>query len=246
MSTPRMWYVLACFAITSTAIAQAPIPVASLITNGDFQNGFTGFTSSYVYRDPVVNQTNTVFDQGTFTVAPNLNSPIAIHPSPGLPDYYDHTTGNASGNFMVINGSTEANKVFWSTTLNVEPNSFYVFSMWLSVWNNSSNNLPQIQVGFNGAVAMIAMPPVPLGTWTNFSTTWYSGSNTTVQIDLQDNVLDFGGNDFGLDDVSFGFSGAAVPEPAAIFLMSAVLFGVGGYKVYQVRKKRLSKSVNLS
>lgn len=243
MLTSRMCVVLALFATTPTIIAQSPIPATSLVTNGDFQSGNTGFTSSYVYKDPVLNGTNTVFDQGVYTIAPSLMSPTPIHPSPGLPEYYDHTVGNVTGNFMVINGSTVANKVFWSTTLNVEPNSFYDFSMWASVWNNSSNNLPQIQVSFNGAVAMIAVPPVPLGTWTNFSTTWFSGANTTVKIDLQNNVLDFGGNDFGVDDISFSLRGtAAVPEPTTIALMSFVILGFGGYRVYQKRRNQQTAS----
>lgn len=233
MFAPRVIVVLVCFAFTSSAIAQ--VPVTELINNGDFQSGNVGFTTTYLYQDPAATSPNTVFEQGTYTIAPNLMSPIVLHPSPGLPNYYDHTFGNESGMFMVINGSTSSNKPFWSSSMTVEPNSYYTFSMWLSVWNDNSNNLPQIQVSLNGTPTMIAIPTLPLGTWTNFTTTWFSGANTTLQLDLQDNVLDYGGNDFALDDISFRFSGAAIPEPSTVALMGGCALGVGGYYTWRRR-----------
>ena len=238
MFTPRMLVVLVIFTFTPALVAQTP--ATEMLTNGDFQLGNTGFASTYLYQDPAATSPSTVFEQGTYTVAPNLMSPIVLHPSPGLPNYYDHTYGNSKGMFMIINGSTTADKTFWSSSLSVLPNSFYSFSMWLSVWNNSSDNLPQIQVDFNGTTAMIAIPTLPLGTWTNFTTTWFSGSSTSLQIDLQNNVLDYGGNDFGMDDVSFNLIGSAVPEPGTLALMGMALLGTGGYWVYQRRTRRVS------
>ena len=238
MSISRMSAALLYFAFVPALYAQAPIPVVSIIPNGDFSLGNTGFTSSYLYQNPGATSPNTVFEQCTYTIAPNLMSPIPLHPSPGLPNFYDHTTGDITGNFMVINGSTTANKTFYSTSLAVEPNSTYQFSVWFTVWNDSSNNLPKLQIDFNGITSMIAVPTLPLGTWSNFTTTWFSGANTSVTIKLQDNVLDYGGNDFGMDDISFGLINAAVPEPGTLALMGSALAGTGGYWFIKRRRRK--------
>ena len=62
------------------------------------------------------------------------------------------------------------------------------------------------------------------GTWTHFSGTFNSGSQSTISLAITDSNLDGGaGNDFAVDDISV--AAVPVPEPgtAVIFLSAAVL-----------------------
>ena len=54
--------------------------------------------------------------------------------------------------------------------------------------------------------------PNTLNTWNQFFTTWNSGSNTTATISIINDNLATGGNDFGLDDISFSVACMATDE----------------------------------
>lgn len=248
MLSPRMCVTLVFFAITTPSlVAQSPNLLA---TYGDFQNINMinpGFTTTYSYRDPSTTTPLTVFDPGTYTYAPNLLSPVLLHNNPALPNFFDHTFGNASGKMMIINGSTNPNDIILSSTHVVQPNSTYTFSMWSTAWNNSNDHLPELQVKINGTVVGVAVPTSELGTWTQFTVDWNSGSNTLAHIDLNDLNFDYGGNDFAIDDISFSMSGnatgAAVPEPGTLALMGTALLGTGCCYIYRRRIKKASGSL---
>jgi hypothetical protein len=236
MFSSRICATFIFFIVTPALCAQ--LPVSNMIADGDFQSS-GGFTSTFTYRDPATTSPMTVFDPGTYTIAPNMLSPIVLHPDPSVPSFFDHTFGNASGMYMIVNGSTAPNKAFWSTNLTVQPNSFYTFSMWDAVWNNSQNHLPELQVSINGISLGVGIPNMPLGTWTNYTVTWFSGSTTSAQIDLSDLNTDNNGNDFALDDLSFTSGLSAVPEPGTLALMGGALLGCGGYWAYRRRSNRI-------
>lgn len=248
MLSPRMCVTLVFFAITTpTILAQSP---NMLSTFGDFQSINMlnpGFMSNYAYRDPASTTPLTVFDAGTYTYAPNLMSPILLHNNPALPNFFDHTLGNANGMMMIINGSTNPNDVILSATHTVQPNSTYTFSLWSTAWNNSGNHLPELQIKINGVAVGTAVPGSVLGQWTQFTVDWDSGSSTMAHIDLNDLNFDYGGNDFAIDDLSFSLSGnatgAAVPEPGTLALMGAALFGTGCCYIYKRRFKKADGSL---
>ena len=126
---------------------------------------------------------------------------------------HDHTTGSAgSGNFMIINGFPNGNPqpIVWQETVNVLPNTTYYFSAW-GMSLNSGRTFAQLQFNVNGT-QVGSNPILPAGVnnngnngWTRFYGTWLSGPTTTTAVisitDLQNAA---GGNDFGLDDISFG------------------------------------------
>ena len=188
----------------------ANIDVANeLVVNGDFEAGNVGFISpplgpnQYQYRADVAGNTELV-PEGLYGIGPNAQN---YHNNFWG---HDHTTG--SGNFMIVNGFPNGNPqpIVWQETVNVLPNTTYYFSAWGMSLNNAGPfatlqfNVNGVQVGTN--------PTLPAGVnnnsnngWTRFYGTWTSGpATTTAVISITDLQNAPGGNDFGLDDISFG------------------------------------------
>jgi gliding motility-associated-like protein len=161
---------------------------ANLVTNGDFSDGNTGFTSDYRYSGS--GASGSVYFVGT--------NPATWDPQ--MPSCKDHTSG--SGNMLLVSGSQQPGARIWTETLHVQPNTNYAFSAWLESINTVSP--ATLQFFING---------VPLGdllqagattcSWASFYTTWDSGSQTTAVISLVDQDQDNTGNDLALDDLSF-------------------------------------------
>jgi len=187
-----------------------------LVVNGDFEAGNTGFSSAYGFRNPY------------------LNSPPADAPSSGTPGsslwpenlygigtnarYYhtnfwgqqDHTSGD--GNFMIVNGYTDSGVAIWEQTVNVEPNTNYYFSAWAMSLNSAGNDaVLQFEVNgvLVGSLARLS-PGVSNNSnngWIRFYSDplWNSGSvSGPITIRIRNVEPAAGGNDFGLDDISFG------------------------------------------
>ncbi|MBS1747335.1 MAG: T9SS type A sorting domain-containing protein [Bacteroidetes bacterium] len=186
-----------CTATTSMSIAE------ELVTNGDFELGNTGFTSGYNYVSNTI--VNGLWPEGTYTVNnnPNLNHS----------NFWgtDHTTADGSGNFMLINGLGGTNPpIIWSETVTVLPNTTYYFSAYAVSLNNVTPfanlkfRVNGVQVGTNTGTLPSKSSDNNAGTWIRFYGTWPSGTATTAVIDIVDLEGALGGNDFGLDDISFG------------------------------------------
>lgn len=160
----------------------------NLITNGNFSNGNTGFTSAYVYAP-----NNTT--EGEYFVGPN---PTAWNG--GAASCKDHTT--TTGNMMLVNGAPIANTNVWRSAVTVTPNTNYAFSCW--VQSISSANPAQLQFSINNILlGPVFSPTAATCNWLQFSSNWNSGNNTNAVISIVNlNTIAFG-NDFALDDISF-------------------------------------------
>lgn len=101
---------------------------------------------------------------------------------------------------MMVNGSTDLKTAIWSQAISVLPNTNYDFSAWIISLSDSPNNT-RLQFAINGVKMG---DTIKAGSdWNKFSTTWYSGNETTATVSmLKINVPD-GGGDFALDDISF-------------------------------------------
>jgi hypothetical protein len=190
-----------------------------LVTNGDFSLGNVGFTTSYGYviDTPAPDE---LWPEGLYGVGPNAHS---YHP---LFWGYDHTTGSGTGNdnFMIVNGSPMNPQItVWQQIVPVLPNTDYYFSAWAM----SVNNYPpyaRLQFEVNGSqvgtIAELGEGPsqqseVTLGNWVRFYSdpVWNSSAATTAVIRIINLQTEESGNDFGLDDISFG---TMDPFPAGI------------------------------
>ncbi len=176
------------------ALSQCPVGTGvsglELVVNGDFEQGNSGFTSQYTF----CNTADCLNPESRYTVAPN-------------PNFYhtafngnDHTTG--TGNFMIINGAGTPNASVWCQTIAVTPNTQYLFSTW--VCSVVANSPALLQFSINGSsLGPIYSAPNSTFQWLSFNSTWNSGNNTTATICIINQNTNLGGNDFGLDDISF-------------------------------------------
>ena len=176
-----------------------------LVTNGNFSNGNTSFTSGYGY-DPGPN--------GLY--APESEYAVNNNAQYNHSNFwgYDHTSGTGVGNdkFMIVNGAKfSPQPIVWQEIITVTPNTNYYFSAWAI----SMNNVPpyaQLRFEVNGVqVGSTAILTSGLNIVNNpwlpkdrFYGTWNSGAATSATIRIIDLETAAGGNDFGLDDISFG------------------------------------------
>ncbi len=176
-----------------------------LVTNGNFEAGNTGFTSDYSYKAdlPGVND-ELVPDGGTDGYGVGTDGQN-YHPSFwGV----DHTYGTGTGNFMLVNG--HGSLVVWKNeNVTVLPNTKYYFSAW-AMSLNSVAPFGKLRFSVNGtqvgteAVLTAGQDNNSNNGWVKFYGEWNSGTATSADIYIVDNETAAGGNDFGLDDISFG------------------------------------------
>lgn len=175
-------------AVNTTYTLTAYAANGSVLANGDFESGNTGFTSSYIYSP-------TIYNENYYYIT---NNPQSWHP--GFNTCPDHTTG--SGNMMVINGSNVPNTDLWCTTVSVVPNTDYAFSCWLQSVHPTSPAI--LQFSINGSLFGPVFNANPVACiWDQFYEVWNSGSNTTATICIVNQNTTLSGNDFAIDDISF-------------------------------------------
>jgi|GEM_PF-1528219 len=119
MKTKR-WFAFSLALILILAFASPAVAEPlNLITNGDFEDGNTGFTSDFTYV-PIVNQSS-MYPPAIYSINidPNLG-----HGS--WTSFGDHTTGD--GNMMIVNGFNDPDDEFsdltvWEQTVIIPPRS---------------------------------------------------------------------------------------------------------------------------
>ncbi len=191
---------------TDTAIVSE-----ELVSNGNFELGNTGFITEYGYATGA----NSLIPEGLYSVGTNAQS---FHPN-----FWgnDHTTG--SGQYMIVNGApTNTGNTFtviWQQpTITVRANTNYYFAAWARSLNNVAP-FAKLQFRVNGQQvgtidSLVSQPNAGPYVWSRFYGTWNSGSSTTAVVSITDLEQNRNGNDFGLDDISFGTL-AAVPFTVA-------------------------------
>ena len=163
-------------------------PTGNLVVNGAFDAGNVGFTSDYTFS-------NNVQPEALYSVVDNANT---VHPA------FQGTghTGNSPDNFMVVNGAGTPGLDVWCQTVSVSPNTDYSFSTWVSTLVGGSPAV--LQFSINGTpLATPFNAPFNVGVWNQFFQNWNSGAASTATICILNQNTTLGGNDFGLDDITF-------------------------------------------
>ncbi len=101
---------------------------------------------------------------------------------------------------MVVNGAPLPEKIVWSQTVKVTPNTPYRFSTWVSSWYPASP--ANLEFLFDGASLGLYSAPATSGIWESFGIQWQSGNDQLVTISIIDRNTQLSGNDFALDDLS--------------------------------------------
>lgn len=159
----------------------------NLIQNPSFENGNSGFSTLYTYN-PV-----SLWNEGTYSVNSNPNS---VHSG------FAACSAHEGTQMMVLNGSVSLARI-WCQTVNVTPNTNYVFWAWATSVNAS--NPARLQFSINNG--LIGQQFNLVGTtclWQQFYAVWNSGNNTTADICIVNQNTQPSGNDFAIDDLFFG------------------------------------------
>ena len=189
----------------------------NLLTNPDFSQGNTGFTSDYNYISVAANAALTsgnsrgLNPEGNYAVDVNANT---YHNQFQGYDY-DNTaadgtaksaTPDAANKFLILNGAAKIQRMY-AQTVPVEKNRYYTFSAY---FNNmlppgSNNGLPEVGFVINGAsVSSTLVLNESPDRWVKYSSVWYSGDNTTAVFEIRNVSTVAGGNDLGIDQLYFG------------------------------------------
>ncbi len=168
---------------------------SQLLTNGNFDLGNIGFTSTYVYSP------NDIVGAKTYDVTTN--------PHLGNSNAFSYGPMTGDDLMLAANGSTNADDFAWSETVNVSTYTTYEFSGWVSSWGNTTGhgvdtNPPVLRVLINGQPQGNDIQVTPTnGQWQSFNVVWNSQLSTQAVIEIHDENTAVSGNDFALDDLSF-------------------------------------------
>lgn len=212
-----------CTSTSSLSIAE------ELIVDGSFTNfdpANPSFFSEYTQNQAYYvngNGATGLWPEGYYAVNVNANGTTATTPPGYHTAFYgrDHTN-NATGprNFLMVNGGAlvgnpQRQPVIWRQEVTVEPFTEYYFSAWAMNLNPSSPARLQFKINGQlvGTVLDLDNAPKPtsnaqvsLDNWREFRSdpSWSSGTATTAIIEIVNLNTALGGNDFALDDISFG------------------------------------------
>jgi MYXO-CTERM domain-containing protein len=209
--------------VTSLFLGTASVAgAANLVTNGDFEAGNTGFTSGYTYVPlPGTNACcGGLWPEATYGVGGNANSYHALFD--GLPE--------SGSNFMIVNGAGTAGVTVWEQTgIAVLANTTYYFGAYVSSVHPASPAV--LAFSINGTqIGGTISPSSTVGVWSLFYEPWFSGAATTADISLVNQNTAFGGNDFGLDTISFDVvAPIEVPAPGALGLFGLAVLALGRF-----------------
>ncbi|MDH4471205.1 MAG: gliding motility-associated C-terminal domain-containing protein [Fluviicola sp.] len=167
----------------------------NLVTNGDFEQGNVSFSSGYTYGSG--GAWGLLSNEGQYAIA---TSPSLTHSNFSFCN--DHTP-SGPGNMLVANGSGVPNSSVWCQTINVTPNTDYLFSAWFTNALNDPN-VSNLQFFVNNVqVGPVFSTTANACSWAEFNEVWNSGAAITADLCIRNQNTSIGGNDFAIDDITF-------------------------------------------
>ncbi len=156
----------------------------NLVVNGDFENGDTGFTTDY---------STGAANVGNYLISDTPQDYFHL-----FTDCGDHTTG--MGNMMIVDGSNIPDQNIWCQIVTISANTDYYFSLWATMVGGTSP--PDLFFTANGnSIGDTSTIPLDNCLWTEISTIWNSGTETSVEFCIINNNISPFGNDFAIDDI---------------------------------------------
>jgi len=205
------------------------------VTNGNFSSGNTGFSSDYIYTTASA----PTFTDGYYAIGTNPQSYNG-----GWVSMSDPTDGGLP--MMIVNGAEDGTSRVWYETVSVSPDTTYTFTasvadIYFGGEPSGAMETLTFQAGSN-VLGSGFSPSATSGTWSPFTATYFSGSDTTETLEIIDTNTAYNGNDFALDDISDnpGPTPTVTPEPSSLLMLGTGLAALGGIRRW--RKARDSKS----
>jgi hypothetical protein len=179
---------------TSTGADAATCTASSMVVNGAFEQGNSGFSSDNTYVASICAETE-------YTIATTPSTASCY----GWPSFGDHTSGH--GLMLINNAATMCGKAVWRQQVTVVPHTNYMFTFYAAdvdpTGAASTSQLPLLEGVLNGA---LMGNPLTLtstnGQWLEYAAEWTTGAETTEILSIVDLNLTASNNDFALDDVS--------------------------------------------
>ena len=173
----------------------------NLAPNGNFEGGYTGFETDY---SAISNPLFFIYFKGY----EHVYIKGAGHYS--LVAYPNQVNGpwplcRYDGYMMVIDGHYIANNRVYASYVNVEPHTWYAFSVDVASVSNIVTNQPKLQFYINDqTLGDSHVPNTTACDWKKLYTIWYSGETAgSIPIILRNTQTASGGNDFAIDNLSF-------------------------------------------
>jgi PEP-CTERM motif len=211
------------FALLACGFVVFVAGVQAQVTNGNFSAGNTGFGSGYTYTTSVA----PTFTAGNYTIGTNPNSYNG-----GWVTMSDPTDSGL--NMMIVNGATNGTSPVWDETISVSPDTTYTFTAWVAdIYSGGEPAEAMETLTFDAGGNVLATglsPSSTSGTWTEFTTTYFTGSDTSEVLQIVDTNAAFNGNDFALDDISDVGGPSPTPEPSSLLLFASGLASLAGIR----------------
>ena len=207
---------------TLTVLPALADPV-NLIVNGDFEAGFSGFSTDY--RQSASGCIGCVGVAASTTGW--YNAPGYVHP------FNDHSSG--SGLMLQWDPPSTNNTTarIWAQSVGVQAGTTYTFSGWVREANSEATpNNGRVGVYVDGQ--LLGTQDALDHVWTQWSFNWTATQAGTVQLALRDLYpFTWNGSYSAMDDLHFGVAGgsaptAGVPEPSTLALLALGLAGLAG------------------
>ena len=172
---------------TTTYTGIAYVRDSNMARNGDFEEGNAYFITDYVYNS------SSLWSENTYMVGPNAHNYHSGFASMG-----DHTSG--SGRYLIVNGAGSSSNRVWQQGIDLVPGEMYEIILWATNLNGGSP--PRLQFTLNGIMISPEIQVSQAMGWRQYSFRWVNDSLTQGDIAILNRNTVYGGNDFGLDDIS--------------------------------------------
>jgi hypothetical protein len=190
-------------------------PVANTCSESAYFEDF-GSVNGTALGGPLVGQTSyhhlsspQFMNDGFYMVA-SRTSQAAPGSTTIFGDYPDHTTGNGTGQMMLVNASYDQGEFFRRRFTNLLPGTQYSFSAWILNLNNAGIK-PNVRFEVNNPADNANLSTlntgdiITTGVWTQYQLQ-FTATQSSVDLVLRNNSIGGGGNDLALDDIRFGLA----------------------------------------
>ncbi len=215
--------------LAATLSSAGPALSSSLVINGDFSAGNSGFSSDYAFRSPINGETQ-------YNVVPGKHINDSTSNSYGDWTAITSDPSGGNGNVLIANGATSPGERVWDESVSVKPFTNYVFSFYAADVNYTSASNADILASINGTA--LGSPLATTQSWQSASYNWSSGKlSGGVTLALIDTNTQAAFNDFALDFISMSPAVSSTPLPAALPLFVSSL-GIAGAALWRRRRVR--------